>query len=132
MLFRSPQGFATQTLYLQAKHRRTFSDNALFKEVICAAWHEFSKPSFNRKVDKVGIAIGEACNNSVVRDRVRDVLDWAAKSADADGYYQGRVQALTNLRRGSTILMRRFRSCVWQAGGCSAGYENAVESLPGR
>ncbi|HTS18473.1 MAG TPA: hypothetical protein VMP11_12935 [Verrucomicrobiae bacterium] len=81
-------GSEHQHLYVQAKHRIQFSSNPPFGEVISAAYAQFSKADFKRGVDRIGLAIGEACNNSTVRNHVNDVLSWARAADDAVGYYQ--------------------------------------------
>jgi len=81
-------GSTPHLLYLQAKHRISFSKNRLFSEVISAAWGQFNNRTFKRGIDVIGLAIGEACNDKFVRDHVMDVLSWAKTTNDADGYYQ--------------------------------------------
>jgi hypothetical protein len=76
-------GCRTQALYLQAKHGLRFSDNGVFNDVIAASWQEFSRPSFRRNVDKVGLAVGSPC----IPD-MRDVISWAVAHTDADRYLQ--------------------------------------------
>jgi len=105
-------GAKTHRLYLQAKHRIIFSDNQLFNEVIGDAWWEFSKPNFKRNVDRVGLAIGEACNNSTVKDHVKDVLAWAEKSVDSKGFYQ-KVGSFVAKRK----VLRIFENALAKAAG---------------
>ena len=99
-------GCRTQALYLEAKHGLRFSNNTLFNDVIAACWEEFSRPSFRRNVDKVGLAIGLPCTRDA-----RDVISWAAAHTDADRYFQ-QVEGFSGKRRVVAAFEQAIRKSV--------------------
>jgi len=81
---------STSSLYLQAKHNIAFGENELFAEVVGQAWRQLSSKGFHVGSDAVGLAIGEACNNSTVKNHIvgpNGLIAWSRSSSGGKSLY---------------------------------------------
>lgn len=75
----------SQTLYLQAKHRLTFSNaesNHEFLKVISEAWKQIHSPKFTLNQDRIGFAISDISNTQNVKSSIQELLSLARSSQD--------------------------------------------------
>jgi hypothetical protein len=82
---------STSSLYLQVKHDITFGKNQLFAEVLKQAWRQLTSKGFHVGSDAVGLAIGEVCNNSTVRNHIsgsNGLIDWSRSSSSGESFYR--------------------------------------------
>jgi hypothetical protein len=80
----------TSSLYLQVKHDITFGKNELFAEVVSQAWQQLSNKGFHVGSDAIGLAIGEACNNSTVKNHIagsNGLIAWASSTSSGQSFY---------------------------------------------
>lgn len=75
-------------LYLQVKHDLTFSKNAVFCEVVNQAWQQLNSKDFIKGHDKIGVVIGEKCNNRTVKGDLADLLSWAFAASSPLSFYR--------------------------------------------
>jgi hypothetical protein len=75
-------------LFIQVKHKITFTKNHDFIEVIKQSWNQITSTNFNSECDTVCLAIGEICNNTIVKQHVQDILNWAKTSSNPTNFYK--------------------------------------------
>jgi hypothetical protein len=81
---------STSSLYLQVKHDITFGKNEPFIEVVSQAWQQLSSKGFHVGSDAVGLAIGEVCNNSTVKNHIagpNGLIAWSRFSSSGQSFY---------------------------------------------
>jgi hypothetical protein len=78
---------STSRLYLQVKHDVKVGKNDLFAEVVRQAWQQLTDKAFRAGTDAVGVAIGEVCNTTTIRQHVADLLHWARASSSGKSFY---------------------------------------------